>query len=585
MESTQSQNSKAMRDRLAIVDPELSTELGTLPRKIIDAVAERLSVTSVDSRVNNYLFDINAYGGSDLDGFVSMFGFSRQKETQANGFVSLTRSDAPDSFVVGPGDQFYRDPNGTSPSLYFQSIAYVTMGKGVTSIDVPVIAVLGGALGNVPANSIRGSSTLANAISVTNPLPMSGGLDKETDEELRARFLKTIFRNIAGTQDQYVGLALANAFVSRANLVGQESLYTEILTIQEPVAGTFKATSTNPECAAVLDKVNAVWVRKAEDNSYYIEGVHYTLDTTALPPTVNVIKDGAVPRIAKGSAIVLDYKYLSKLNRGNNRSVELFVDGSNTSVVTDERHATMDDARKFVATAGAPMNVEKWLRPDGVTHPAVGNYFERLAFQPSMGLPDTIEFSGGIIKEEGVDYWHITDVTSDFGSAKAFNGIEWKAASLDPQVLPNPAYTISYPHNQVVPTIQELVALHSQVTSDCLVHSAVFRYFEVNIDVMYSMFPKALIDSEVETAIAKFFNSAQFGSIVQVSDILSVVHAVSGVDSVRLTDMVGAVGGIQEYATDGSTHLASFDTDFRLGGSELPVLLRINASSITQEVW
>jgi hypothetical protein len=55
---------------------------------------------------------------------------------------------------------------------------------------------------------------------VTNLTAMTGGVDVENDSELRQRFKDTFMRNIAGTEDWYLGLAYQNQNVSRAVCFG-----------------------------------------------------------------------------------------------------------------------------------------------------------------------------------------------------------------------------------------------------------------------------------------------------------------------------------------------------------------------------
>ena len=112
-------------------------------------------------------------------------------------------------------------------------MAYAEMAEGVLSCEVSVVAVQAGSSGNVPADTI----TLSNStgyVAVTNPEPTAGGRDAETDEQLRSRFLETVFRNEAGTRDQLLGLARAHAEVSRALSVGQSSRYTETVQVVRP---------------------------------------------------------------------------------------------------------------------------------------------------------------------------------------------------------------------------------------------------------------------------------------------------------------------------------------------------------------
>lgn len=649
---TQAQYSKAMRDNLSIVDPEISTGLGTFARKLIDIVSSQLSNGSVDSAVGQYSFDVNSYSGSDLDAYLSLFGFSRQAETYAVGTVTLSRYSADTPISVNPGDQFYRPSDSTSGSIAFQSLTYVTMDINEVSVDVPVIAIVGGSTGNVVAGSVTGSSTMTNIVVVTNSLPMTGGQDQEGDITLRARFTSTVFRNVAGTKDQYMALALTNAFTRRANLVGQSSMSSELLTVAS-AGNVTSALSANAEVASVIDNVNGVWLQDANmTDSYFKEGVDYVLDTTTLPPKVVVsgtthtsesvtltsttptsvlfapirvgslvVKnsggsttytesttgtnndyvadyvDGTIKRtsgsaistgatvkatytedfIGEGTTVILEYEYLSTLNRGVGRNVELYMDGVDLSEATEERF--FNGATTFGTTKTSSTVVKtNWKRLDDTT-PTTGNYFESLTVQPVTDLPSSIEFPGGASLLKGTDYWFVQDITSTNGSTKSQSGIEFLAASMTSVM--NQPYTITYPNNPAVGTVQALVDSNSQVTSSCLVHQCKTRYFQFTFDVMYSMFPKTSIDSAIQDSINSLLSSVSMGSYLQVSDLESTVHAVEGVDSVKL-----ATSGIQEYAADGVTLVGSaISSDIKLGGNEIPAMLTLVTISHTQEIW
>jgi hypothetical protein len=105
---------------------------------------------------------------------------------------------------------------------------------------------------------------------------------------------------------------------------------------------------------------------------------------------------------------------------------------------------------------------------------------------------------------------------------------------------------------------------------------------------MYSPgFSQAAVDAAVTIALTDFLQRQQFGSVIQVSDILEVVHEVPGVDNVRLTTSVenATVYGIQEMAPNGTTVLSTTTTDFTLQDSDLPVLNNIVSLPKSQNTW
>ena len=87
---SQNELSQQIRDTLLTYDPDISLDVGTPERKIIDAVAAVLASIQVDQFVTTYSNDINSKFGTDLDDYVSMFGLSRQAARPAVGYVTFS---------------------------------------------------------------------------------------------------------------------------------------------------------------------------------------------------------------------------------------------------------------------------------------------------------------------------------------------------------------------------------------------------------------------------------------------------------------------------------------------------------------
>ena len=265
---------------LAISDPQMNTALGTPVRKIITAVAQEMSSFSVDVNTTTSLYSIDSVSGTELDYLVGQFGFARQEARAARGTVTVRRDNGDSVFQIPYGSQFYRQATATTPSVVFQTTSYQEMGVGVLSIDVAVVASVAGSIGNVPADTITRSSTQVGYMSITNANPTGGGRDAETDDQLRSRFLLTVFRNVSGTGDQMRGLALAHEKVDKANLIGQESRYVEICQVEkDPVSGNNHAdieqTGWDMDVDHVLDSDRRYWVKNVESGAIYPHGDYY----------------------------------------------------------------------------------------------------------------------------------------------------------------------------------------------------------------------------------------------------------------------------------------------------------------------
>jgi hypothetical protein len=244
---TQAEISQQIRDTLLTYDPDISLDVGTPERKIVDAVAAVLATVQVDKFVTSYSNDINSKFGTDLDDFVSMFGMSRQASRSASGYITFFSPTPAQAPVLIPAGTIVSVPASTTQSeIIFVTKNDVVISINTSNVEAIVEAITPGTIGNVAAGAITtivngGNTALTNATQVTNFTPTSGGVDQETDAQLKVRFQNTIFRNIAGTLDQFLGLSLANTNVTKATVIGPVSTYTEYAQI----GPTGYITSTN----------------------------------------------------------------------------------------------------------------------------------------------------------------------------------------------------------------------------------------------------------------------------------------------------------------------------------------------------
>lgn len=156
--------------------------------------------------------------GTDLDTFGAQFLFGRYPSTAATGLVLFTRYTALNSATVPVGSLLRTTDNSLSfiviadtTNVYFVPTknAYV-VAAGITQFSVLVQCVLGGAIGNILANTLtRIASTLVGVSAVNNPAPFINGVDSESDASYRARFQGYINSLSRGTL-----LAIGNAINS-----------------------------------------------------------------------------------------------------------------------------------------------------------------------------------------------------------------------------------------------------------------------------------------------------------------------------------------------------------------------------------
>lgn len=660
--TTQSQFEQSILNQLAITDPQLSTQLGTPMRKMITAFASELATLVVDQNTTDTLYSIDAYSGEELDAFVGMFGFARQQAQSASGTISITRDNADSVQSIAYGSQFYKPATATQAAIYFQTTSYQEMARGVTKVEIPVIATLAGSASNVAANTVTYTVSYQGYFGVTNELPMTGGRDVETDEELRQRFINTVFRGEFGTVDQYLGLALAHTADSRASVVGQESTWTETVNVQS----NYTATFSMDEVAEMLDTTNRFWVRNADTDKLYTRGEYdvdasngsisfhdvatteligpiargnsYTLSQSNVMSVSGVMSnDGVVPiedgyeveenvvsidlsfptdyvgqtvlvsyvykAVNIGDFITIEYDYLSNINRGGIKTVEVFVDGQTGQTVSDLQF--VDFNKRITAE-----NRSNWKHDDG-TLPTENNLYIPLSYQPAIeSYNGMINVGADIILQEGKHFKMLYDSGYEKrdGSSRAMDAVELIGTYSGEKNTFTPDGTnisltnetplnIPYIYNTVPEDVQKLVDAQSVVTANTLVHEVKRRRFGIYLTLMFSIYTRDAIMQAVEEAIITWANSLPFGYTIQFSDIETVAANVAGVDNVRISTQKDASGkvatgagsygafGIVEYARDGSTQLAQFTTDFKLRSDECFDVQYVEFYGRTQQGW
>lgn len=495
MAVSQREISAQMIAQLRMLDPSVSAEVGTPERKIIDTVAQGLSDAQIDLDGLAVALDIDSKYGAGLDRFLSIFGFARQQATFAKGFVTLGRVSAANvdtRIPTGTRVRAYIDnADGDSEPVDFATLYDYVLPAGVTTVIVPVQCLSAGAVGNVAAYDISEvvGSTLYGITEVFNETPTSGGIDVEDDDQFKVRFKNTVFRNVAGTQDQYLALAIATAYSTKANVVGPQSRYREYIQVPavddvsaidisgdgvpesgNPTGGLGQsgqyttALSTIPYAKEIWTNIPPFVSNGTEVGSYFFRnkvdfefnlganqknrGDAYRLykgyPTTELDPAsaaastkpsvtfTNVYsgQNAFVQAARPGDILLLEYTYLSKASRNslkNNvtNAVDVFVDGGNALSASTIVSPPRPGSPAFVDDATNLYHVENYRR--------VG-YPERRPDVGNILIPlywqPIVDVPAVIIVDdttyfEGINYWAVEDVSEIGGTVRARSGIEF----------------------------------------------------------------------------------------------------------------------------------------------------------------
>lgn len=607
--------------QLRLLDPSASAEVGTPERKIIDTFAQALYDSQIDLDALSSGFDLEAKYGSSLDKFINLFGYARQNATYATGFVTFSRVTPSTSDIRIPANTTVQaslvsttGDNNVSivTSVNFATQYDVTLTAGSLSVIAPVKCITPGKIGNVAANQINSmvGTSVFGVTSVTNEIPTSQGNNAETDEELKIRFKNTVFRNIAGTEDQYLALAISTAYSSKANVVGPQSTYREY--IQVPAVDDASAYdingdsstesgngSANQYTTALSTIPYAKYIYSVEtpsfvqDNAsgtiFYRQGFDfdinyppinagdsYRIATVGLddlvanaPNRPNVTFSRVYPgtnadvqAVRPNDVVLIEYSYLSEASRNdasNNifNAVDVFVDGGN--IVNGSAVTTRPtSASAFVDNSTSKYYFENYRRvgqPE--KRPIIGNVLMPLFWQPVVEVPDQIVV-GNNVYFKNQHYWPIEDISDIGGTVRSRNGIEWSTtikgkAPSDSETSDVSQYTgkiitdasgdpvggqyisiDNYRYDRNIVDLQAALIGSKQITTDVLAHKARKRYFKIDITVMYT--PGASTtdtNNQIQLAVDNYLQSLYFGSAIQISDLLQVIHNVSGVDNVR----------------------------------------------------
>lgn len=646
MAVTQSQLALQMLAQLRVLDPSVSGEIGTPERKILDTVAEAIADVQVDLSVLQGALDVDSKFGDNLDRFLALFGFARQQSTKASGFVEFSRLSAATVDIRIPFNTQVMAPSASSDGndVLFITTFETTLPAGELSIVVPVQASNPGELGNVAANTITVfvGQAVYGVSAVTNPIPTSGGNNSESDDEYKIRFRNTVFRNLSGTQDQFIALAASTAFTTKATVVGPVSRYREYLQVppvddtqaydvnldgipetgdpfpggaNASVAGEYSsALSTIPFSKYVYTEI-PYFVSNGSSGVeavFYRPNIDFRLNTTAtaknhgdayrfahtsIPPVIDIDPTGTAANfrpnvtfmnvLSQDQAVIFDgisaqqivlfeHSYLSSASRNNpdrniHNCIDVFIDGTNNTLATANLPSPgASPVALFTTSTTSPYYYANYRRigePD--RPPITGNIFFPMFNQPTVSLPDSITIAGTLTADSsntfstfylGVHYWLVEDVSLNRGTIRARNGIEFNTFAgqtatdtLDgpftgPSITAFDAQTvvpvIDYEYDKNALDLQANLESNKQITTDVLAHKAKMRYFKLDITVMYTQgVANASSNQGVFDAVTNFFASQYFGTTIQLSDLLSVIHSVDGIDNVRWSaDIPGNTG-------------------------------------------
>lgn len=582
MSRTPDEISAAIRATLATTEPGLSCERGTPERKIIDACSEAISEAYVDMYLIGSLLDLDNKVGFELEQFVGIFGFGRLSGKQATGVIRMSVATPMVTDQVLPrGSQFYTR-GGLAVTggnrVYFSSTQAVVLTAGSYTVDIPVQCNEPGTMGNVPPDSVTSFGSTINSSTVTNLVAFSGGVDRETDAELRQRFKDTMLRNIAGTSDWYQAICLQNNRVSRVVVFGPTTMFRTQITA--PLSSK-NLSGLDPENVKnikyVWPDMESVFTDLGQENEiFYRPGGDYTLNW----PTFTRVANANGGQIANGQVVDLEFQYTTRSSRnepgqGITNKVDIFVDGVEPLTVTEKTVITSTDV--LVESPTSAWNcITNFERVGSPGDPQAGSRFVRLASTPIVSFPSSLAITTTAgatdVYTLGTHYHLLRSTTTLAGSHQEIAGIEWPAGLGPPS---STELTLTYIYNRVPEMLTAVISTAKQICTDVMVHQARWQYITVCLSVQYAQNqPIDVTKTSIENQLTSFFSAMRFGQQVKITSLLLAVQQVLGVENVTLTTASenDAHYGVEVAYDPTEESPTRHESDFRLDDNAIPTL-------------
>ncbi len=575
---------------LAASEPDLDTSVGSVTRKIIDAVAAPIAAASLDSQMLSYQYDINAMSGAALDTFVATIGgLQRYPAARATGTVTFTRTTASDIVSVPVGTQVA----SSDGSVVVQTLTAAILNPGALTAEVPVQAVTAGPSGNVAAGQLTQIMTPVSEITaVTNVNPTSGGTNQETDSQLQARWKATAFRSMAGTSQMFLGIALNDPDCQAANVVDSATRRREQLQISGG-----QAVSTVSDAQYVYPAGQVVG-RNIDAGDVAAPGIQYTWDSSSNPPRVVVIDASYFP---EGELIDVSFLYLDTASRNDPAAgiysrIDLWCAGTRPAGASAT--VSFTDAITFQTASSSSWYAGSFIRPDG-TAPAPGNIFLALPWGPILTVPSTMVLNGttyGLASLQnplgtvsgGVTYaYQIVHRDGAFGwSPYSDFGLEWDISMNPGNGVPVPI-SENYTYNDVPLAVQQAVENWRLAGWDVQAHQGIQAYLRFSLAVIFDpSVSQSVTQQAITNALSSYLAQLGFNARVFPSSIISIVEQTTGVIASRFltgADYSGWNGaapndfnvGIQRtydgIATESYVNSAGDPVDVEFGDDTIPV--------------
>ena len=207
--------------------------------------------------------DINTADGQDLDNLAKKIGIQRFSSQKAVGEVTFTG----DNLTIIP-ENFQVETDEEVPKVYETTEEVVISGGSATA---EIISVEGGSEYNVTAGTITETTEVLSGIdSVTNSAETIGGRDRETDSELRERYLASLDKTGGSTTNAIRAKILEDTDASDCIVLENVTLTTDANGLPAKSVEAIVYGGTDEDIATAILNSKAGGIETSGDETYLI---------------------------------------------------------------------------------------------------------------------------------------------------------------------------------------------------------------------------------------------------------------------------------------------------------------------------
>jgi uncharacterized phage protein gp47/JayE len=508
--------------------PDVATFVGSVIRDVvIESPAQEFNKSYQQllytQQLQAFVANAATLATTDLDNIGLNYNIPRKQGTQATGTQTLrirnfTASSATVTVIAGTivstlgSTQVSQVQFSTQAQVVFNPAlapSYFNPATGFYEQTVPITALQIGAIGNVAAGTITQLTTSTPGIdAVVNTIPTTGGVDIESNTSYAGRIQVKLSGNNVGTPTGIIELLETNANVQQALEVGPN----------------------DPEM---------------QRNQF-----GGSVDVYILGQTLQAISDTFLYTKAGVQSFVLLHqpaKIVSSVTGLVNGAPVTFIPGVNYNFV-------LDPTTLFNGSVDLQNRIE-FIPSTPVTITGVGG-------GNTVNVTSAVDVFVGSILVQGVTSSPVTAVNYVTNVITVTSNVGFVAGPAQVTTTPDDGtnFTVNYTYDSLISTLQNLLNQDTEhiATADILVKEALAVPITVNANVsIFPGFDPPTTVSSIQTAVGNYINALGLGASIPMSELITQIQQVAGVDAVVITSTIPIATGPQEIIVIDKTSYAT----------------------------